>query len=104
MLERTPPEPLRAATSRKRPAMARKPFVCGNWKMNGSEEETIALLDVLRPLLAPIAGAVEIAVAPPFPSLRTARERLAGTAVALAAQNLHWASHGAFTGEVSARM
>src|SRR2546428_12645716 len=49
-------------------------------------------------------SASEVAVAPPFTSLRTAREALEGSGVQLAAQDLHWESAGAYTGEVSGRM
>src|ERR687898_902895 len=47
---------------------------------------------------------VEIAVCPPFPSLAVAVQILAGTDIAVAAQNVHWEPEGAFTGEVSAPM
>jgi triosephosphate isomerase len=45
-----------------------------------------------------------VAVCPPFPSLSAAVQALAGTDVAVAAQNVHWEVEGAFTGEVSAPM
>ena len=47
---------------------------------------------------------VELVVCPPFTSLETAVERCAGTAVRVAAQNMHFEPQGAFTGEVSAEM
>ena len=47
---------------------------------------------------------VEIAVCPPFTALDTAVEALAGSGVAVLAQNVHWADEGAFTGEISAAM
>src|SRR5437867_10695752 len=48
--------------------------------------------------------AVDVAVCPPFASLAVAVQILAGTEIAVAAQNVHWAPEGAFTGEVSAPM
>ena len=45
-----------------------------------------------------------MAVCPPFPSLSAAVQALAGTDIAVAAQNVHWEVEGAFTGEVSAPM
>lgn len=82
----------------------RTPFVCGNWKMNGTEDEAAALMSGLLPLLAPLGDGVEIALAPPFTSLYSVEARLHGTRIQLAAQNLHSSLHGAFTGEISARM
>src|SRR2546425_3579533 len=82
----------------------KRPFVVANWKMNGTEEQAKALLDALLPLLPRGIEAPEIALAPPFTSLRTVGERLRGTGIALAAQNLHPATHGAFTGEISGPM
>ncbi len=82
---------------------ARTPLVAGNWKMNLSEVWAVRLLDELLPRLGPSAG-VEVAVAPAFPCLRAVKDRLQGTPVILAAQNVHWEDKGAFTGEVSPRM
>ncbi len=81
----------------------RKPLVVGNWKMNLSERWAVALVDDLLPRVASLT-AVEIAVAPAFPCLRAVADRLAGSRVRLAAQNVHWEDKGAFTGEVSPRM
>src|SRR5437773_11396068 len=47
---------------------------------------------------------VDVAVCPPFTSLAVAVQVLAGTDIAVAAQNVHWEPEGAFTGEVSAPM
>src|SRR6478672_6134026 len=47
---------------------------------------------------------VDVVVCPPYVSLATAVQVLAGTDVAVAAQNVHWENDGAFTGEVSALM
>jgi triosephosphate isomerase len=84
-------------------APGRTPLIAGNWKMNLSEAWAVALLDDLLPRVEPARG-VEIAVAPAFPCLRAVADRLRGTRVLLAAQNLHWEDKGAFTGEVSPRM
>jgi triosephosphate isomerase len=58
---------------------------------------------VLRGRLAGLEG-VDVAVCPPFVSLGAAVQALAGTEIAVAAQNVHWDAEGAFTGEVSAAM
>jgi triosephosphate isomerase len=47
---------------------------------------------------------VDIAIAPPFTSLASASEAAKGSAIEIAAQNLHWEREGAFTGEISAAM
>ncbi len=58
----------------------------------------------LRERLEPLGERVAIGVCPPYPSLAPAVEALAGTGVAVYAQNVHWEEEGAFTGEVSASM
>lgn len=80
--------------------MLRNPLVVGNWKMNGTIEETLNRLTELRHKLP--EGSIEVAVAPPHTSLYTAHVALQDTMIRLAAQNMHWEPKGAFTGEVSA--
>lgn len=83
----------------------RRPLLAGNWKMHGTRSETERLLSALTQALGGIDPAQrEIVVAPPFSVLETAARLLAGTPIRLAAQNLHWEPHGAFTGEVSGPM
>jgi triosephosphate isomerase (TIM) len=84
--------------------MARTKFVCGNWKMFKTTGEARDLVRALAPLVADLAGRVEVAVAPPFTALAATAEALRGTPIALAAQNVHWEAQGAFTGEVSVGM
>jgi triosephosphate isomerase len=83
--------------------MARKPFVAGNWKMNGTEIETIALLDGLLPRLNEIED-VDIVVCPPYTALSLVADRLAGSHIGVGAQNLYWEESGAYTGEISPLM
>ncbi|MDP4219239.1 MAG: triose-phosphate isomerase [Bacteroidota bacterium] len=84
----------------------RRKFICGNWKMNGTLEETSALLAGIVGLWEESYQDIEIAVCPPFTSLASAQSLLSGRGVriALGAQNCHWQMKGAYTGEVSARM
>jgi len=82
----------------------RTKFVCGNWKMHKTQAEARELVRALAPLLADLAGRVQVAVAPTFTSLAAAGEALKGTGMELAAQDVHWEAQGAFTGEVSAAM
>src|SRR4051812_6102081 len=66
-------------------------------------EETLAFCRDLRDQLEWVDG-IDVAVCPPFPSLHSAVQGLAGTDIAVAAQNVHWEIDGPFTGEVSAPM
>ncbi len=78
----------------------RKPFIAGNWKMHKTIKEAVALVQELRAALEGVAGC-DVAVCPPSPALAAVREALAGSAIGLGAQNMHWEEQGAFTGEVS---
>jgi triosephosphate isomerase len=78
-------------------------LIAGNWKMYKGQAETAEFCIDLKRSLADLE-AVEVAVCPPFPSLAVAVQILAGTDIAVAAQNVHWEAEGPFTGEVSAPM
>jgi triosephosphate isomerase len=85
--------------------VARRKFVCGNWKMHGTAGEAISLATEVVAALADAAGKVQVAVAPPFTALHAVAQALTrGGPVELAAQDVHWEAKGAFTGEVSAAM
>lgn len=78
----------------------RKPLIVGNWKLNNSLAETLALVNHIKTGVETTAG-VDIAVAPVFTALSVANIALAESCVALAAQNCYPENKGAFTGEVS---
>ncbi len=80
----------------------RRPLVVGNWKMHLGEAAAGDLLDRLR---ADGLGAAraEVGVAPTFPLLRMAVDRLGGSGIRVGVQNHHFEDQGAFTGEVSPR-
>jgi len=78
-------------------------LIAGNWKMYKGAEETAAFCRELRDQLEWVDG-VDVAVCPPYLSLHAAVQTLAGTDIAVAAQNVHWEPEGAFTGEISAPM
>jgi triosephosphate isomerase len=84
--------------------VARKRFVCGNWKMHRTPAEARTLAREVRAAAEALADRVDVAVAPPFTALAAVAGELQGSRIGLAAQNLHWESQGAFTGEVSAPM
>ncbi len=81
----------------------RSKIVAGNWKMNKNCEETEDLLNELIEKL-PIDKEVQIVVAPTFVNLASAVDHLEFTNITVAAQNLHQAESGAYTGEISADM
>jgi triosephosphate isomerase len=78
-------------------------LIAGNWKMYKRSAETAEFCIELKDRLADLEG-VDVAVCPPFTSLAVAVQMLAGTDIAVAAQNVHWELEGPFTGEVSAPM
>ena len=83
--------------------MSRVPFVAGNWKMHKTVGESLELVDRLLAATEAL-GAVEVGIAPPFTALHAVYKRVAGTKLRLTAQNVHFESSGAYTGEVSAAM
>ncbi|MBN9623757.1 MAG: triose-phosphate isomerase [Actinobacteria bacterium] len=82
--------------------MARTPYIAANWKMNKTVAEAAEFIDALLPRIA--ATQNDVVVCPPFTALHEVVERRRGTAVRVAAQNMHEGEAGAFTGEISASM
>jgi triosephosphate isomerase len=84
--------------------MARKRFIAGNWKLNLTIEEGVALVQGLAKALAadPKSANVEVAVAPTYVALHPVAQAAKGSAVGIAGQNAFWEEKGAFTGEISA--
>lgn len=80
----------------------RRKLVAGNWKMHGNLAENEALLSGLLAGMGDVKAGVAVCV--PFPYLAQAQAKLAGSAIALGAQNMSQHAKGAYTGEVSADM
>src|SRR5690606_13286232 len=78
-------------------------IVAGNWKMHKNAKDTQVFLHELIESM-PKAKQVEVVIAPPFTNLLLATQIVANTNVAVAAQNMHQADGGAYTGEISADM
>jgi triosephosphate isomerase (TIM) len=76
-------------------------LIAGNWKMYKGPAEAAEFCLALRE--QELEG-VDVVVCPPFVSLAVSVQLLAGTEIAVAAQNVHWEDEGAFTGEISPRM
>jgi triosephosphate isomerase (TIM) len=76
-------------------------LIAGNWKMYKGPAEAAEFCLRLRE--QDLTG-VEVVVCPSYVSLAVSVQLLAGTEVAVAAQNVHWEPEGAYTGEISAGM
>ncbi len=81
----------------------RIPFIAGNWKMHKTIPEAVDLVLALRDAVADITH-VHMAVCPPFTALQAVRDVLAGSNIAVGAQNMFWEEQGAYTGEISPLM
>jgi triosephosphate isomerase len=82
--------------------MPRTPYLAANWKMHKTVAEAAEFVDALLPRIS--ATQHDVVICPPFTALSAVVERRYGTAVKVAAQNMHEHESGAFTGEVSAQM
>ena len=80
----------------------RKPIIAGNWKMNKTAAEAVALINELKPLVA--KSKPEVVICVPYTDLWVANDAIAGSKIKLGAENVAWADSGAFTGEISAAM
>ena len=81
----------------------RKQIVAGNWKMNNDSKQTESLLDGLLQH-TPEKVTTKVVVAPTFVNLQSAVNKTAGSSIIVAAQNMHQAESGAYTGEISVNM
>jgi triosephosphate isomerase (TIM) len=81
----------------------RKPMMAGNWKMNKTVDEAVALATAIKDAVDHVSS-VDRVVCPPFVDLPAVQKVLAGSNIAVGAQNVHWAANGAYTGEVSLGM
>ena len=80
----------------------RKQIVAGNWKMNKDYVDSEILVSKL--LETHQNSTTDVIIAPPFTNLLAACQALKGSSIAVAAQNMHFAESGAYTGEISAKM
>ncbi len=80
----------------------RQKLIAGNWKMNKNLAETTGLI---QELLAQMPATNQrVVIAPPFTNLAQATTLCQNTKIEVAAQNMHAAANGAYTGEISAGM
>src|SRR5882757_242983 len=83
--------------------MFRKKVIAGNWKMNKTATEAVALA---KDIIAEVGRetSVDIVLCPPFTALAAVAHVLEGQAIKLGGQNMHPEKSGAYTGEISAEM
>ena len=81
----------------------RRPVIAGNWKMYKTIAEAAAYVDKLKPVAAR-ARHCDMVIAPPFTALAAAAQAARGSEIKVAAQDVHWDTEGAHTGDVSAPM
>ncbi len=78
-------------------------IIAGNWKMNCNRSEAANLV---RSLLQRLGGpkTAEIVLCPPYTALTTVSDEIAGSTLALGAQDVFWKEKGAYTGQISPHM
>ena len=81
----------------------RRPVIAGNWKMFKTQSEARVFFQAFKPAVAN-SKHCDIVIAPPYTAIGAAVDAARGSAIHIAAQNLHWENEGAFTGEVSGPM
>jgi triosephosphate isomerase len=93
----------RCASGFRRAAPMRTPVICGNWKMHKDAAGTTSFFESFRTVVERSENC-EIVICPAFLNLEAAVRATRGTRIQVGAQNLCWATEGAFTGEVSGPM
>jgi triosephosphate isomerase len=81
----------------------RRKFIAGNWKMNTTRTEAVALASAVAAKIGS-SSAVDVAVCPPSVYLEAVGQAIKNSAVGLGAQNCYHEAKGAFTGEISPQM
>ena len=82
--------------------MARRKIIAGNWKMNKTPSEAVALVEELKPLVA--NDAVDVVFCVPAIDIVPVVEAVKGTNIQVGAENMYFEESGAYTGEISPGM
>ena len=82
----------------------RKIIIAGNWKMYKTQAETLDFVNRFLPHLKDTPSDREVVLCVPFTDLNALSQGLHGARVQVGAQNIHWESEGAYTGEISGQM
>jgi triosephosphate isomerase len=82
----------------------RKIILAGNWKMYKTQAETLAFVEKFKLEIDDAPAEREVVLCVPFTNLAILSKTLHGSRIQVGAQNIHWETEGAFTGEISAPM
>lgn len=82
--------------------MARRKIIAGNWKMNMTPSEAVALVNELKPLVA--SDDVDVVFCVPAIDIIPAMEAAKGSNINIGAENMYFENSGAYTGEISPAM
>lgn len=82
--------------------MARRKIIAGNWKMNKTPSEAVALVNELKPLVA--NDEVDVVFCVPAIDIIPAMEAAKGSNVCIGAENMYFEESGAYTGEIAPNM
>lgn len=82
--------------------MARRKIIAGNWKMNKTPSEAVALINELKPLVA--NDEVDVVFCVPAIDIIPAMEAAKGSNIEIGAENMYYEESGAYTGEIAPAM
>jgi triosephosphate isomerase len=82
----------------------RRSIVAGNWKMNKTIPDGVELAGALSDGAGEFIDGCDVVLCPPFTAVKAVADRILGSGIDVGAQDVHWESSGAFTGEVSCEM
>ncbi|MBE9044346.1 triose-phosphate isomerase [Pleurocapsales cyanobacterium LEGE 10410] len=82
----------------------RKIVIAGNWKMHKNQSESLTFVQKFKSEIEDVKEDREIVLCAPFTSLTVMSKSLHGSKIMLGAQNIHWETQGAYTGEISGEM
>jgi triosephosphate isomerase len=82
--------------------MSRRKIIAGNWKMNKTPSEAVALVNELKPLVK--NDDVDVVFCVPAIDIVPVVEACKGTNIHVGAENLYFEESGAYTGEISPDM
>lgn len=82
--------------------MARRKIVAGNWKMNMTPSQAVALVETLKPLVK--TDDVDVVFCVPAIDIMVVKEQCKGTNIEVGAENMYFEEKGAYTGEISPEM
>ncbi len=82
----------------------KRTLVAANWKMHKTVQEAVRFVARLRDHLSSAPSEREVLIIPPYTALWPLKEAVQSAGFAMGAQNCHWETHGAYTGEVSTGM